>query len=122
MLYLAGPYTSSDPDVRQQRFVEHCIAAAKLADLDRWPVFSPIAHGHALCEQGGLVRLDHEFWLRQCLPFLRNADALAVLTIDGWRESKGTQAEIAEAESCDIPVFTWAGNDPAHIAELLGGG
>lgn len=121
MIYLAGPYTSPDPDVRQRRFVEHCIAGAKLADLDRWPVFSPIAHGHALCEQGGLVRLDHEFWMRQCLPFLRNSDALVVLTIDGWRESNGTQAEIAEAESCGIPVFTWAGNCAEVVAALIEG-
>ena len=119
MIYLAGPYSHTDPDVRQQRFVEHCIAGAKLADLDRWPVFSPIAHGHALCDVGGLSRLDHEFWMRQCLPFLRNSDALVVLTIDGWRESKGTKAEAEEAEACGIPVFTWAGNNAELVSELI---
>ncbi|MBK9497327.1 MAG: DUF1937 family protein [Xanthomonadales bacterium] len=121
MLYLAGPYSHPDPDVRQRRFVEHCIAAAKLADLDRWPIFSPIAHGHALCETGGLMRLDHEFWMRQCLPFLRNADALIVLSSEGWRHSKGTQAEIEEAEACGIPVYRWCGNDAEVIADLLEG-
>ena len=119
MIYVAGPYSHSDPDVRQQRFVEHCIAAAKLADADVCPVFSPIAHGHALCEQGGLTRLDHDFWMRQCLPFLRNADALVVLTIDGWRESKGTQVELDEAAALQIPVIAWTGNDAGHVFEVL---
>lgn len=120
LIYLAGPYSHPDADVRQQRFVEHCIAAAKLADLDRCAVFAPVVHGHALCDVGGLVRLDHAFWMRQCLPFLERADVLVLLTLDGWRESQGTRAEIELAEQLEIPVIAWTGNDPAHIAELLG--
>lgn len=121
IVYLAGPYTHKDPDVRQRRYVEHTIAAAKLADLDRVAVFSPIAHGHALCVDGGLDRLEHDFWMRQCLPFLRLADAMVVLEIEGLSASKGTAAEIAEAQVCGIPVYRWAGNVAETVLALIDG-
>ena len=119
LIYLAGPYSHADADVRQQRFVEHCIAAAKLAELDRGAVFAPVVHGHSLCETGGLCRFEHDFWMRQCLPFLECADALLVLTLDGWRESKGTRAEIDLAEQLRIPVVAWSGDDAAAVVALI---
>lgn len=119
--YVAGPYTHPDPDVRQQRYVEHAIAAAKLADMDRFAVFSPIAYGHSLCMDGGLVRLDHEFWMRQCLPFLHASDVLIVLDMDGLKASAGTKVEIEEAQAAGIPIYRWAGNNVEALLALIEG-
>jgi nucleoside 2-deoxyribosyltransferase len=118
-IYLAGAYSSDDPDVRQRRYVEHCCAAAKLAAVDQLAVFSPIAHGHSLCVDGGLDRYDHEFWMRQCMPFLRNADIVVVLNSDGLSESKGTAAEVAMANMIGIPVMMWDGDDVGPLAEMF---
>ena len=109
-------YSHPDPDVRQQRFVAHAEAAARLADLDQHPVFAPVVHGHTLVEIGGLGLRDHAFWMRQCLPILKLADVLVVLQLDGLEESEGTLAEIHVAHNLGIPVLQWDGVSP-HILE-----
>jgi len=58
MIYLASPYTSDDPAVRQQRFEAACRAAAAMIRQGQ-TVFSPIAHSHAICAFG--VPLDWRF-------------------------------------------------------------
>jgi nucleoside 2-deoxyribosyltransferase len=103
LIYLASPYSHPDPDVRQRRYVEACMAAAKLME-EGAAVFSPIAHGHSVAEHGGLPAMDHEFWMAQCLPWVERCDELVILTLDGWRESRGIQCEIAQASLVDIPV------------------
>ncbi|MBN2475891.1 MAG: DUF1937 family protein, partial [Pirellulales bacterium] len=61
LLYLAGPYTHPEPAVRQARFDAACRAAAELIRQGK-TVFSPVAHGHAICCYG--VPSDWEFWQR----------------------------------------------------------
>jgi hypothetical protein len=45
-----------------------------------------------------------DFWREYDLWFIRQCDRLTVVMIDGWRESVGVTAEIAEAERLGIPV------------------
>lgn len=105
LVYLASPYSHADSDVRQRRYVEVCRAAATLMLAPERPVvFSPIAHSHPVAEHGGLHATDHQFWMGQCLPMLSRSDELAVLCIDGWRESRGVREEIGYAMDLDIPV------------------
>jgi hypothetical protein len=103
LIYLAGPYSHQYPDVRQARYVAHCTAAANLMRGGA-RVFSPIAHGHAICDAGGLDEFSHEFWMRQCLPMLSMAERLVVLQLPGWLDSKGTAAEVDAAISQNIDV------------------
>ena len=104
MIFLSSPYSDPDPDVRQQRFVAACHAAANLM-LAGEVVYSPIVHGHAMAEVADVDAMDHAMWMAQCLPILTRADAVAVLMLDGWRESSGVRQEIDAAQAQDIEIF-----------------
>ena len=101
MIYLAAPYTSDDPTVRQQRFEANCQAAAELIHRGKI-VFSPIAMTHNLCRYG--LPLNWEFWQQIDRRFLDLCDEVVVLMLDGWQQSVGVQAEIAIARELGKPV------------------
>jgi hypothetical protein len=101
MIYLASPYSSNDPAIRQERFEAVCRIAARLLRQGR-TVYSPIAYGHAICAYG--VPGDWRFWQRHDRPFLEACDEVVVLMLDGWQDSLGVQAEIALAREMGKPV------------------
>lgn len=101
MIYLASPYSHPDAAVRQQRFESACRAAAELIRRGH-VVFSPIAHSHSIAQHG--LPVDWRFWEAQDRRLLAACDELWVLTLDGWRESRGVQAEIAIARAAGKPV------------------
>lgn len=102
MIYLASAYSHPDHHVREWRFREACRAAAALLRAGV-TVFSPIAHSHPIAGFG--VPTTWEFWSRIDREFLARCDVLAVLTLPGWRESVGVQAEIQFARSLGLPVL-----------------
>jgi nucleoside 2-deoxyribosyltransferase len=101
MIYLASPYTHPDPVVRVRRFRATCHTAALLIRTGH-VVFAPIAHSHPMTEFG--LPADWEFWERYDIEFLRRSSELVVLKLDGWRESRGVQAEIDLALEMDLPI------------------
>jgi hypothetical protein len=109
VIYLASPYTHPDPAVRAVRFRATCQTAAKLI-REGQIVFAPIAHSHPMTEFG--LPADWQFWERYDVEFLRRCSELVVLKLDGWRESRGVQAEIDLALEMDLPIryldATWA--------------
>ena len=115
LVYLASPYTASDPAVRQARFESVCRAAAQLI-RQGLTVFSPISHSHAICQHG--VPLDWQFWQQHDMAFLSVCDEVMVLKLDGWELSVGVQAEIAAAKALGKPVSFL---DPAAVAEERSG-
>jgi hypothetical protein len=101
VIYLASPYSHPDPTVRARRFRATCQAAAKLI-RDGHVVFAPISHSHPMTEFG--LPADWQFWERHDIEFLRRCNELVVLKLDGWRESRGVQAEIDLALEMDLPI------------------
>jgi len=101
VIYLASPYTHPDCDVRQRRFEAACRAAAQWIRQGK-TLFSPIAHGHPICRYG--LPLDWRFWQRHARRYLELCDEVVVLTLDGWQQSVGVQAEIAIARELGKPV------------------
>jgi nucleoside 2-deoxyribosyltransferase len=101
MIYLASPYSHRDVHVREWRFQQACRAAAALLRAGL-TVFSPIAHSHPIAQHG--MPMSWEFWSRMDREYLSRCDVLAVLTLPGWRESVGVQAEIALAQELGLPV------------------
>ena len=101
IIYLASPYTSNNQYNHHVRYHHSCMAAAKLMQQGHI-VFSPITHSH------GIARFipdhNHDFWMFQDLPFLDFADKIIVLTLPGWKESKGVKKEIEYARDKGIPV------------------
>jgi nucleoside 2-deoxyribosyltransferase len=108
MIYLASPYSHDSHFVRQHRFEAACRAAAALLKAGV-AVFSPIAHSHPICRFG--LPSDWRFWARLDREYLERCDVLAVLTIHGWQESVGVQAEIKLAGELGIPVVYVAAAD-----------
>lgn len=123
MIYLSSPYTHPDPRVREWRFREACRAAAALLRAGI-TVFSPIAHSHPIACFG--MPTSWEFWSQVDREYLSRCDVLAVLTLPGWRESVGVQAEIAFARELRLPVVFVAPSEldaedrqPPTLDELL---
>jgi hypothetical protein len=100
--YLAVPYTHPDFAVRESRYRSANECAAQLMVEDDLVVFSPISHSHPLSQFVGAA--PHNFWMRQCLPFLAHADELLVLRLPGWEHSRGVAEEIDIANKLGIPV------------------
>ncbi len=101
LVYLASPYSDPDPVVRQARYDAACRAAAWLIRQGHL-VFSPIAHTHGISRYG--LPGDWKFWERHDRRMLQCCDRLVVLTLDGWRQSRGVQAEVAIARKLGKPV------------------
>jgi nucleoside 2-deoxyribosyltransferase len=101
MIYLASPYSHPDAGVREQRFRAACRATAALFHAGR-TLFSPIAHSHPMVEHG--LPTNWEFWQRCNVEHLQRCDELVILTLDGWQESVGVQAEIRIAGELGKPV------------------
>jgi len=101
MIYLASPYTHPDPAVREARFRAACRQAAEMFRCGI-SVFSPIAYSHAIAAHD--LPLEWDFWERFDRAFLETCDEVWVLTLDGWRESRGVQAEIVLARQMGKPV------------------
>jgi hypothetical protein len=101
MNYLASPYSHPDPTVRQQRFAAACAATAVLLRAGH-QVFAPVVHGHPLTTHG--IPGDWSFWEPQARWLIERCDELVVLTIDGWQDSVGVQAELQHARDLQKPV------------------
>jgi hypothetical protein len=96
LTYLAAPYSHADASVRSQRFDAINRAAFRLM-LRGEVVFSPISHSHPIEIESGQIN-SHEFWAKQDDWFEVKCGKVAVLMLDGWRQSKGVQREIRMAE------------------------
>lgn len=115
MIYLASPYTHTDPAVREARFEAACQATAALVRCGQI-VFCPVVHSHPLVQFD--LPIEWEYWERFDREHLARCDELVVLMLDGWRESRGVQAEIDLAIELDMPIRYLA---PAMISNLSGG-
>lgn len=105
LLYLACPYSHPDRLTRAHRALVASEAAARLMAAG-YAVFSPISHGHAVCEadQTGTVGTDAESWTEINDVVLTACDALVAMDIPGIWESVGVRLEVAMAQACGLPV------------------
>lgn len=99
-IYLGSPY-SLYPDHDEAAEIVAAAAAGLMAQ--GLVVYSPIAHGHYVSQQGELPT-SWGFWKAQCQPLIDAAAALAVLKMEGWGKSVGLQYEIGEFRRAGKPV------------------
>jgi hypothetical protein len=103
-VYLAGPYSHTDPEVRAARAAALNRKAAWLM-MQGLCVFSPITHGVALLDYFPYNERGWAFWGEQDRAHLLACDELHVLCLDGWRESRGVTDEIQWATEAGMPVI-----------------
>lgn len=105
LTYLACPYSFNGRDdlaKRTHRFDVVTKLAANLMSQGR-SVFSPITHGHTMNLAG--VEAGWETWAEIDASILATCcREVIVLTLEGWQESRGIQAELALANKLGIPV------------------
>jgi len=102
LLYLASPYTHADESVMEKRHLETCYAARDM--MTEWRnVYSPILHNHFMAKMGGLP-VDFDYWMNVDFDMIKRCDALVVLMLDGWEDSKGIKAEVDFATSIGLKV------------------
>lgn len=103
-IYLACPYSHPDHTVREKRAGFTTFVAAYLMK-NRFLVFSPITHGHAIGSFLPEETYTWDFWKPHCLSFLTKwTDELYVLALPQWEQSIGIQAEISLARSINLPI------------------
>ena len=115
LIYLASPYSSPDPDVRERRFHAACDATVYLIK-NGFCVFSPIVHSHPLA-WSGLPWGDHDLWRDQDAPFLAACQRMIVLMLPGWQESEGVQDEIRDYQAAGklIEYIEWPPKEKEEV-------
>ena len=109
MIYLASPYSDVEPTIRDWRF--RAAITATVSPHACGPCGDvPVVYGHQFTQLG--VSADWSFWQRIDRELLARCDEVIVLTLDGWSESKGVQAEIEIAKELGKPTSYL---DPAQI-------
>lgn len=102
LIYVASPFTSPSKEVERARYQDVVDACARMFE-DGFHVMSPIAHCYPMFERGNMPG-DFEFWRAYNYAVLSRCEELWVLTIDGWKDSKGVQGEIEFARKRGIPI------------------
>jgi hypothetical protein len=124
LFYLASPYSHDNQHVKDYRFqVVQDVTVKLLLDANIY-AFSPIAYNHPMVIHD--LPTDWSFWENYDKAFIDHCDGLVVLTIDGWQESIGVQAEIEYAKELNLPVVYLSmeqvsNKDYGHILNLIKG-
>ena len=118
-IYLACPYSAPEFSLRELRARIASRVAAFFMSRGH-VVFSPITHGHYVADHlPDECRLDHEFWMKQCLPFLDRSHGLVILPLPGWGQSRGLRVERRRAEDLNIPELFMPLSFPESFLSLL---
>jgi len=103
MIYLASPYTHTDPKVRESRFHDACKVAGRLMQKGH-RIFSPIAHSHPIALSCGLPT-EWGFWKKYDMEFLKLCSQLWIIQLKGWNESLGISKEIKISRRLEKPIY-----------------
>ena len=104
IIYLACPYTDSDPTIREARFHAANEAAGALIKQGHI-VFSPITMTHPLDKVlAGDDTMGSDYWVEFDVAFMEACSEMIVLMIDGWRTSSGVRREIAHFKEQGKPI------------------
>ena len=108
-IYLACPWSHPVKAVRYDRWRAVTRRFAELVSTGLL-VFSPITMTHHAAEDYRLPG-GWAFWKAFDSSFIEWCDELWVLTLPGWKESKGVAAEVSIAEIMGKPVVYVAPSD-----------
>jgi len=101
-IYLGIPYSGTAKE-RADRFAIVNYVAGVLIDSGNI-VMSPISQGHPIAVSHDLPT-DWKYWRDVCRSFIDWCDCVYIVTVDGWKESIGVQAEIEYANKSGKEVI-----------------
>lgn len=114
MIYIASPYSSPILEAQQQRFEAVREFTRRMFKLGFAP-FSPIVYAHEMA-RGNALPTDAQSWLVFNSQILRHAEAMYVLDLTGWQNSKGVTTEIKQCTALFIPIVHYAAEtDGKHL-------
>lgn len=120
LIYLAAPYTHSNPKVVEYRMRRVNKVAAQIMASKLAYVFSPLSHGQALLDSGIRLPTKFEFWKGYCTRMVSMCDRLVVLCLPGWQTSVGVQEEIRVAQKAFMPItYVWPKEVNTNLFWLL---
>lgn len=94
--YLAGPYTSKEPGVTEERMRLFLLADYKLLKAG-WRTVSPLSKHFCLGMGEEPIDGTYNFWKDYSRQLLQMCHGIIVLTIDGWETSTGVTDELDNA-------------------------
>lgn len=103
LYYLASPYSSNDPYIRERRYLDVLKIGADLTTLGL-VLIEPIAMSHHQAQRFNLPT-GYDFWQHRDRRFIDLCCAVIICTLDGWQESVGVRDEIAYAHAQGKPVY-----------------
>lgn len=105
MIVVSGPYSHSNPDIKQIRVKAIADACVKLFQNGEM-CSSPLLAGLSFIEKSShKMPDDYAFWQKFCRSYVEKGHKLYVLDLDGWQESSGVKDEIDCAIKNTIPVY-----------------
>ena len=105
IIYLAGPYTDPDPNIREARARDATVASARMIERG-YIVYSPLTMTHPIDIQmsaDGQTQ-GSDFWVAFDEAFMAHCAAITVLTTMGWQQSRGVAREIEYFEQLGRPI------------------
>ena len=95
IIYLAGPYTHGDPQIREQRYNIITSVAADLISQG-YIVFSPLTMTHPIDKllASKDATLGSDYWVKFDEAFMEFCSEIVVLMLDGWEKSSGVAREL----------------------------
>lgn len=104
MIYLAGPYTHEDAEIRKARYKEMVEWTADYFSRGFY-VICPVVHSHPpAVSEGFELPTDFGFWRGWCVDVLRRCDSMHILMMDGWSDSVGVRHEMRVADALSLEI------------------
>lgn len=102
MIYVASPYSHPNAFVREKRFIDVVEFTGNLMK-EGVIALSPIAHCHMIAKMCAMP-VDFEFWQNYCIGLIDRCDAVVVLQLKGWEDSRGIKCELEYAQALGLPI------------------
>jgi hypothetical protein len=102
VIYLASPYSHPGAPVRAER-ARACGRAVLLLAQQNIQAFAPVFYGHEL-ETKFKTHLSYDYWIDFGLRMMEKCAGVYVLTLSGWRESRGVRKECERAHALHLPI------------------
>ena len=108
-IFLACPYSHSDPQVTEQRFIACNEVAAQIVESGA-AVYSQVSMSHPI--NAALAAKDNNtigaLWGPVDQVFMETMDELIVLDLPGWDASSGIKRELEYFDSHQKPTHLWS--------------